>query len=149
MCLFQGVPETTATAQYSLSFAVAAQAVHGRIGLEHVSGAGLRDPQVIGLIERIRVAESEVHNATFPQGRDADVQITLRDGRVFDSGLVHARGGSERPMSEADIIAKFEEFAAPALGAGRAAAIREAVMGMADGSCGLADLRGCLYAPVE
>ena len=52
-------------------------------------------------------------------------------------------------MSEADIIAKFEEFAAPVLGAGRAAAIREAVMGMADGSCGLADLRGCLYAPVE
>ena len=114
-----------------------------------MSGAGLRDPQVIGLIDRIKVAESETHNATFPQGRDADVQITLRDGRVFDSGLVHARGGSERPMSEADIIAKFEEFAAPVLGGGRAAAIRDAVMGMADGSCGLADLRGCLYDPVE
>ena len=149
VCLFQGVPETTATAQYSVSFAVAVQAVHGRIGLEHVSGAGLRDPQVIGLIDRIKVAESETHNATFPQGRDADVQITLRDGRVFDSGLVHARGGSERPMSEADIIAKFEEFAAPVLGDGRTAAIRDAVMGMADGGCGLADLRGCLYDPVE
>ena len=148
VCLFQGVPETTATAQYSVSFAVAVQAVHGRIGLEHVSGAGLRDPQVIDLIGRISVAESDIHNATFPQGRDADVQITLRDGRVLDSGIVHARGGSERPMSEADIIAKFEEFATPVLGTGRVAAIRDAVMGLADGRCGLADLRSCLYDPV-
>ena len=148
VCLFQGVPETTATAQYSVSFAVAVQAVHGRIGLEHVSGAGLRDPQVIDLIGRISVAESDIHNATFPQGRDADVQITLRDGRVLDSGIVHARGGSERPMSEADIIAKFEEFATPVLGPGRAAAIRDAVMGLAEGRCGLADLRNCLYDPV-
>ena len=148
VCLFQGVPETTATAQYSVSFAVAVQAVHGRIGLEHVSGAGLRDPQVIDLIGRISVAESDIHNATFPQGRDADVQITLRDGRILDSGIVHARGGSERPMSEADIIAKFEEFATPVLGTGRAAAIRDAVMGLAEGRCGLADLRSCLYDPV-
>ena len=148
VCLFQGVPKTTATAQYSVSFAVAVQAVHGRIGLEHVSGAGLRDPQVIDLIGRISVAESDIHNATFPQGRDADVQITLRDGRVLDSGIVHARGGSERPMSEADIIAKFEEFATPVLGTGRAAAIRDAVMGLAEGRCGLADLRSCLYDPV-
>ena len=148
VCLFQGVPETTATAQYSVSFAVAVQAVHGRIGLEHVSGAGLRDPQVIDLIGRISVAESDIHNATFPQGRDADVQITLRDGRVLDSGIVHARGGSERPMSEAAIIAKFEEFATPVLGTGRVAAIRDAVMGLADGRCGLADLRSCLYDPV-
>ena len=148
VCLFQGVPETTATAQYSVSFAVAVQAVHGRIGLEHVSGAGLRDPQVIDLIGRISVAESDIHNATFPRGRDADVQITLRDGRVLDSGIVHARGGSERPMSEAEIIAKFEEFATPVLGTGRAAAIRDAVMGLAEGRCGLADLRSCLYDPV-
>jgi len=148
VCLFQGIPETTATAQYSVSFAVAVQAVHGRIGLEHVSGAGLRDPQVIGLIDRIRLFESEAHNATFPHTRDADVQITLHDGRILDSGLVHARGGSERPMSQADIIAKFGEFAGPVLGDGRAAALRDAVLGMAEGRCGLADLRSCLYAPV-
>ena len=149
VCLFQGVPDSTAVAQYSLSFAVATQAVHGRIGLEHVSGAGLRDPRVLALIDRIAVAESEVHNASFPHTRDADVQITLRDGRELDSGLVHARGGSERPMPEGDIIAKFGEFAGPVLGASRADAIRDAVLGLADGGAGLADLRQHLYAPVD
>jgi len=149
VCLFQGVPDTTAVAQYSLSFAVAAQAVHGRIGLEHVSGAGLRDPQVLAMIDRITVAESEIHNASFPDTRDADVQLTLHDGRVLESGLVHARGGSERPMPEGYIIAKFAEFAGPALGAARADAICDAVLGLADGGTSLAALRAHLYAPAD
>ena len=148
-CLFQGVPETTSMAQYSLSFAIAVQAVHGCAGLEHVLGAGLCDVQVLAMIDRISVAESDAHNDSFPNTRDADVQITLHDGRVLDSGLVHARGGSERPMPEADIITKFEEFAGPVLGAARAAAIRDAVLGLADGSSCLADLGAHLYDPVE
>ena len=89
-CLFQGVPDSTSMAQYSLSFAVATQAVHGRIGVEQVSGDGLADCAVHAMIKRISVAESDAHNATFPHTRDADVQITLNDGRVLDSGLVHA-----------------------------------------------------------
>lgn len=149
VCLFQGVPDSTAVAQYSVSFAVAVQAVHGRIGLEHVSGDGLCDAQVLALIDRISVAESDIHNASFPNTRDADVQITLHDGTVLDSGLVHARGGSERPMPEADIIAKFEEFAGPVLGTARTAGIRDAVLGLADGTTGLAELRAHLYDPAE
>ena len=146
-CLFQGVPDSTSMAQYSLSFAVATQAVHGRIGVEQVSGDGLADAAVHAMIKRISVAESAAHNATFPHTRDADVQITLNDGRVLDSGLVHARGGSERPMDEQEIIAKFEDYAAPVIGADRASAIVAAVIGMADGTCGLDDLRAHLYAP--
>ncbi len=146
-CLFQGVPDSTSMAQYSLSFAVATQAVHGRIGVEQVSGDGLADTAVHAMIKRISVAESDAHNATFPHTRDADVQITLNDGRVLDSGLVHARGGSERPMDESEIIAKFEDYAAPVIGVDRARAIVAAVTGMADGTCGLDGLRAHLYAP--
>ena len=147
-CLFQGVPDSTSMAQYSLSFAVATQAVHGRIGVEQVSGDGLADTAVHAMIKRISVAESDAHNATFPHTRDADVQITLNDGRVLDSGLVHARGGSERPMDESEIIAKFEDYASPVIGTDRARAIVAAVTGMADGTAGLNDLRAHLYAPI-
>ena len=147
-CLFQGVPDSTSAAQYSLSFAVAAQAVHGKIGLGQVAGDGLGDPAVLAMIDRITVAESDAHNATFPHTRDADVQITLKDGRTFDSGLVHARGGSERPMGEDEIIAKFHEFAAPVLGDMRARAIEDAVMGLCDGGS-LSALRKQLYIPLD
>ncbi|MCH2554418.1 MAG: MmgE/PrpD family protein, partial [SAR116 cluster bacterium] len=121
----------------------------GRIGVEQVSGEGLADTTLHAMIKRkrISVAESDAHNATFPHTRDADVQITLNDGRVLDSGLGPARGGSERPMDESEIIAKFEDYASPVIGADRARAIVAAVTGMADGTCGLDDLRAHLYAP--
>jgi 2-methylcitrate dehydratase PrpD len=147
-CLLQGVPDSTSAAQYSLSFAVAAQAVYGKIGLGQVAGDGLGAPAVLAMIDRITVAESDAHNATFPHTRDADVQITLKDGRTFDSGLVHARGGSERPMGEDEIIAKFHEFAAPVLGDIRARAIEDAVMGLCDGGS-LSALRKQLYIPLD
>ena len=43
--LFRDMPDTTSKAQYSLRFAVATFLIHGRIGLEHISGEGLRTPR--------------------------------------------------------------------------------------------------------
>ena len=50
-------------------------------------------------------------------------------------------------MEESEIIAKFEDYASPVIGADRARAIVAAVTGMADGTCGLDGLRAHLYAP--
>ena len=50
-------------------------------------------------------------------------------------------------FTESEIIAKFEDYASPVIGADRARAIVAAVTGMADGTCGLDDLRAHLYAP--
>ncbi len=130
VCLFQGMPDNTSKAQYSLPFAVAVMVAHGRIGVEHVSGSGLSDPLVAGILERITVRETDIHNANFPAGRTADVVITTHDGQVHESGFVHARGGIEAPMSRDEVIAKFMEFATPSLGVARTAAIRDAVLGL-------------------
>ena len=144
-CLFQGMPDSTSKAQYSLSFAIATMAAYGRIGVEHISGKGLHDPLVARIIERISVAQADKHNDRFPAGRWADVQITLSDGRLLDSGDVHARGGPEAPMSETELIAKFMEFSAPSLGTSRAANIREAVLGLSSNSSRFSTLGALLY----
>jgi 2-methylcitrate dehydratase PrpD len=145
--LFPGMPDTTSKAQYSLAFAVAVMIVHGRIGLEHISGPGLADPAVASVLKRISVAESARHTARFPQGRWADVQIRTTDGRTIDSGDVHARGGPEAPFSRDEVLAKYRDFAAPVLGEERAAAIREQVLGLTAPGSRFADLSALLYAP--
>jgi 2-methylcitrate dehydratase PrpD len=145
--LFPGMPDTTSKAQYSLRFAVAAIVVHGRIGLEHISGRGLADPAVADVLERISVAESERHNGRFPQGRWADVQISTTDGRMLDSGDVNARGGPEAPLSPEDNIAKYREFAGPVLGDQRAEAIRDRILGLTAPESRFADLAALLYEP--
>nr|WP_210328723.1 MmgE/PrpD family protein [Mesorhizobium amorphae] len=145
--LFDGMPDTTSKAQYSLRFAVATFIMHGRIGLEHISGNGLEDAAVAEMLGCITVSESDRHSARFPAGRWADVVVTTTDGRVLMSGDVHARGGPEAPLTDAEIEAKYMEFAAPVLGQGRAGAIRDVVLSLTDPDSLFSDLSVLLYDP--
>ncbi|MCB1342742.1 MAG: MmgE/PrpD family protein, partial [Pseudooceanicola sp.] len=145
--LWPGMPDTTSKAQYALPFPVAVMIVHGRIGLEHVSGAGLSDGEVARLVARTKLIRAPHLQARYPEGRWAEVELVLGDGRVVGSGEVHARGGPERPFSESDIVGKYMEFAAPVLGLMRAAGLRDAVLGLAEGKP-FSEVARFLYDPV-
>ncbi len=114
--LYPGMPQTISQAQYSLHFAVAVMLQYGHIGPMHVSGAALSDPNVGDVIGRITVVEKERHSSRFPESRWSDVSVELSDGRVFESGDVHARGGPEAPMSNAEIRGKFGVMCNPVIG---------------------------------
>lgn len=109
--LFPGMPATTSQAQYSLPFALATMLVHGRIGPDEITGAGLNDPQVAALLPRISVHEAVRHSERFPEGRWSDVTVELKDSRRLASGDVNARGGSEAPMDMHEVEAKFHIMA--------------------------------------
>ncbi|WP_170326321.1 MmgE/PrpD family protein [Ruegeria arenilitoris] len=146
-CLYSGMPGTTSQAQYSLPFAVAVQAIYGRIGVEHISGPGLSDPAVAELTARIQVAEADRHNDRFPEGRWADVSITTTDGQVLKSGDIHARGGPEVPFSRDEVIDKYMEFAAPVIGATRAEAICNVILGWVAPNSRYSDLSSLVFGP--
>lgn len=130
IALYPDMPDTTSKAQYSLPFAVASMLVHGHIGLDQISGDGLSDPDVARLVSATDLVVSDQHEALFPKHRTADVDLVLKDGRILKSGVVHARGGPERPFDAKDIAEKFMQFAAPVAGKARAEAIRDACLGL-------------------
>lgn len=146
--LFAGMPDTTSQAQYSLSFAVAAQIVHGHIGLAQISGKGLSDPAVADLVARTELVADPKHEARYPEGRWADVRLTLTDGREVQSGDMHARGGPERPLSADDIVAKFHEFADHVLGEDRATALAQSILALPNKGSSFSHVSEHLYAPV-
>jgi 2-methylcitrate dehydratase PrpD len=143
--LYSDIPATTSQAQYSMAFAVAVMAVHGTITAEHISGEGLRDPNVCALVRRTHVIEEARHEERYPIGRWADVTVTLKDGKRFESGDTHARGGPERPFFRSDICDKFQAYAAPVIGAVRAEAIQRAVLSLVDPEVRFAQLSQHLY----
>jgi 2-methylcitrate dehydratase PrpD len=131
VALYSGLPETTSQAQYSLPFSVAAMLTHGQVSLDQIAGAGLSDRGVARLVGLTTLAIEPRHEARFPDGRWADIEITLADGRLLKSGDYNARGGPDQPYSADDICTKFMSFAAPVLGQSRAASIRDACLALA------------------
>ncbi|MCU9850333.1 MmgE/PrpD family protein [Defluviimonas sp. WL0024] len=146
--LFPTMPDTTSKAQYSLPFAVATMLVQGHIGLDHISGEGLADPKVAALVGRTVMEASERHQARFPAGRWADVEITLADGRVLASGDTHARGGPERPFGRDEVVAKYKSFAVPALGEARAQGLCDAVLALTEAGSRFDAVARHLYDPL-
>ncbi|MEO1458695.1 MAG: MmgE/PrpD family protein [Pseudomonadota bacterium] len=146
--LFRGMPDTTSRAQYSLAFPVATMLLHGRVGPEHVSGAGLSDPAIAAFLPRIAVEEAERHSARFPELRRADVTITLTDGSVLTSGDVNARGGPDAPLSDAELGAKIRDYAGSLLGPEGADRLFALCTGLSAPEARFADLaRLCLARP--
>lgn len=143
--LYPGIPATTSQAQYSMAFAVAVMAVHGEIRAEHISGEGLKDQKVCELVGRTYVKEEARHEVRYPIGRWADVTVTLKDGKRFESGDTHARGGPERPFARSDICEKFQAYAAPVIGSARAEAIEEAALSLVDPKASFTQLSQHLY----
>ena len=146
VALYAAMPSTTSQAQYSLGFSVANMAVHGEIGVSQISGAGLSDPEVASFLKRITSVEDPRFESRFPEGRWAEVEIALTDGRVLNSGEVHARGGPERPFSEGDIEAKFMALTVPVLGKTRAASIWVAGLSLTEQNVPFTDLTDLLVA---
>ncbi|HEU4826597.1 MAG TPA: MmgE/PrpD family protein, partial [Dongiaceae bacterium] len=130
--LYREVPQTTAVAQYAISFPVAAALVHGRLGVSEITGPGLEDAETRRLVEATAIHESPEYSARFPAGRWGDVVLTMKDGRRLASGPQDARGGPENPLREDEILAKFHDYAEPAIGTARARALADAVRRLAE-----------------
>ncbi|MDT8344257.1 MAG: MmgE/PrpD family protein [Thermohalobaculum sp.] len=145
MTLATARPRTTDEAQYSLPFPVAVALVRGDVGPADIDGAALTDPEILRLSTGLVMREDPACSAAFPGRRLARAALVLTDGRRVESGPTEPLGDPERPLSEAQIRAKFHAYAAPVTGAARAGAIERALMAVEGES--LADLVALLAPP--
>lgn len=103
-------PTAAISAQFSLSWAVAAALAQGDLGPAAYTEAALADPGLRALEAAVELVEDTALTASGRRG--ATVTIGAASARV-DSVV----GDPDRPMSEAGTLAKFRRFAAPALDA--------------------------------
>jgi len=95
-------PRSGLEGKFSVYHAAAVSIIHGAAGEAQFSDAVVRDPRVIALRERVSAAEDRAIGRT-----EARVVMRLRDGRRLERHVAHALGTLERPMSDADLEAKF------------------------------------------
>jgi len=112
--LWQHLPTSTEEAQFSITWPLAALLLDGQVGPDQVLEPRLDDPELRALFARIQVVEDaeiermyrlRVRGVASPDALIAGrAEITLADGRCFDSGIVPR----ESPQwDEGSLEAKF------------------------------------------
>lgn len=108
-------------AKFSVYHGCAAGLIFGRAGEGEFEDAIVTRDDVVALRRKVQaVVDPAV-------AEDAVVLLAeLNDGRRLELRVDHAVGSLERPLSDAQLDAKFDALAVPVIGADRAAALRHA-----------------------
>ncbi len=108
-------PQTGLEGKFSVYHSSAVAVIHGAAGEEEYSDAVVRNPKVIALRDRVTATvdkamhEDQVH-----------VTIKLKNGKTLEKYVEHCVGSLGRPMSDADLEAKFRAFCPGILAKGEA-----------------------------
>lgn len=113
-------PATALEAKFSIFHCAAVAAVDGAASTRQFEDGRINDPAVVGMREKVRIIVDDA------LAKDAaSVTVTLTDGRELTAGVLHNKGTSDKPMSDAEIEDKFLTLAEPHLGAESARQVAE------------------------
>jgi 2-methylcitrate dehydratase PrpD len=103
-------PKNDYDAKFSVQYLVGTALVHGRLGLAELEPDYLTDPTTLALADRTDCVP--YGDGPFPQAYSGAVKITLKDGTVHKHAEPVNRGAADRPLSNAEIVAKYRDNAA-------------------------------------
>ena len=114
-------PQDGLQGKFSVYHGCAAGLIYGRAGEEEFSDAVVRDPLVVATRNKVQAVVDETID-------EAEVKVSalLKNGQRIDVHVEHAIGSLQKPLSDAQLQAKFEALVVPVLGQARAQAITEA-----------------------
>jgi len=119
-------PKSDYEAKFSLPYAVASGLARGRFGLAELAPEALAEPRIERLMDKVDYAVDA--DSTFPRHYSGEVVVTLDDGRTLNHRVAVNRGNPERPLSNAEIEAKYFENCAMTLADPAARRIRDRVL---------------------
>lgn len=119
-------PRSDSHGRVSLQYSLAEALVRGRLGKDAYQAGFLGNPAILRLADRVTYEVDPAFPG--PERFKGAVTITLRDGRSFSAVEENNRGSAANPMSDAEIIAKFDENSGEILPADRRRRLVEAVM---------------------
>jgi 2-methylcitrate dehydratase PrpD len=104
-------PKTGLEGKFSIFHCAAVAALDGKASVAQFEDGRVNDADVIAMRRRVRIVVDEA----LPKD-GAKVAMTLSDGRRLQAEVAHNKGTPAKPMSDAEIEAKFLELAEPHLG---------------------------------
>ena len=100
-------PTSRETADHSAPYLIAAALVDGHITHETFTPARYRDPAILSLTQKIRMAEDPQYSAIFPRAIECRFEVALNSGAVVTVRQQNPKGHPANPMSDQELEAKF------------------------------------------
>lgn len=123
-------PTSRETADHSMGYCVACALLDGDVTRASFSDEKIRDAQVLALLDKIKIAETDECNAGYPDGIPNKLIIRLRDGRELQKMVKYPRGHAGNPMTDDEVLRKFRTLAAGVVSDATAARIAERCMAL-------------------
>ena len=92
-------------AKFSLYFTVAASLLRARFTLRELEAAALSDPALGALADKVSIEPDP--ESEFPDRIGGSVEVRTTNGRVLSRRVDAALGSAERPLGQAEVVAKF------------------------------------------
>lgn len=100
-------PNNSYDAQFSLQWLTACAFIRGKLGLAELEPDEINDPEILALARKVKFGAYP--NSPFPKAYSGEVIVTLDDGRKVSHREHINRGAADRPLSNAEIVAKFRD----------------------------------------
>lgn len=120
-------PTTRETADHSLPYCVAAAIVDRKITTDQFNTERINDPQIQGVLPKIKGEASQEFEKMFPEKQPSRVKIRLKDGQEFAAQLDFPKGDPREPMSEQDLDNKFKGLSSDLLSESRQKKVKDAI----------------------
>ncbi len=138
------LPADVIEAQFCARFACALRLVKGANGFHEYTLESIQDPEIQRLIAATTYVQDDEGVLAAGDG-PARVTITLTDGQVLEEEVAFALGSKQKPMSQSDIEAKFEDLVSRSIRPDQAATI-ERIVGALDSQESLSALMHAVVA---
>jgi 2-methylcitrate dehydratase PrpD len=120
-------PRTGYEGKFSLPYTAAVALTTGRVRLDAFDEAHLHDPLVRETMAKVALELDPECDAAFPRRRSARVAVRLASGRVLERHAPTRKGDPDAPLSDAELVDKYHELAAPVMGVGEAEVLLDAL----------------------
>lgn len=104
-------PTSRETADHSMFYCCAAALIDGDVTLATFADERLTDKTLLDLIDKTTIVEDAELNKGYPKGIPNDVTITCADGTKVSKRVDFPRGHAENPMTDDEVVAKFNRLA--------------------------------------
>ena len=112
-------PKSPFEAKFSLTYTVSARIILGRVREKAFLPAALDNPQIRAMEKKIKVEVDSECASKFPVQRSAKVEIEMNDGNIYTHHQLTRHGDPDEPLTDQELLDKFQELAEPRVGADR------------------------------